>query len=118
MTRNPAPPSVFRADVEGRENAGLRSCAEHATVDQRPEAWAAGLALCDLLCVPIGRHGPKLFRVHIATGAIPHANCHQTGIFESAEYQRIADRARTLSGLIGEGAYVKRADVRAVASSS
>jgi DNA gyrase subunit B len=32
--------------------------------------------------------------------------------FESAEYQRIADLARTLSGLIGEGAYVTRGDER------
>ena len=32
--------------------------------------------------------------------------------FESAEYQRIADLARTLAGLIGEGAYVTRGDDR------
>jgi DNA gyrase B subunit len=32
--------------------------------------------------------------------------------FESAEYQRIADLGRTLSGLIGEGAYVTREDDR------
>jgi DNA gyrase subunit B len=32
--------------------------------------------------------------------------------FESAEYQRIADLARTLAGLIGEGAYVIRAEDR------
>jgi DNA gyrase subunit B len=32
--------------------------------------------------------------------------------FESAEYQRIADLARTLAGLIGEGAFVTRADER------
>ncbi|HEY3786743.1 MAG TPA: DNA topoisomerase (ATP-hydrolyzing) subunit B [Steroidobacteraceae bacterium] len=32
--------------------------------------------------------------------------------FESAEYQRIADLARTLAGLIGEGAYVVRAGER------
>jgi DNA gyrase subunit B len=32
--------------------------------------------------------------------------------FDSAEYQRIADLARTLAGLIGEGAYVSRADDR------
>src|SRR5262249_786513 len=32
--------------------------------------------------------------------------------FESAEYQRIADLARTLSGLIGEGAYVMRGEDR------
>src|SRR5579871_679722 len=32
--------------------------------------------------------------------------------FESAEYQRIADLARTLAGLIGEGAYATRGDDR------
>jgi DNA gyrase subunit B len=32
--------------------------------------------------------------------------------FESAEYQRIADLARTLAGLIGEGAFVGRGDDR------
>jgi DNA gyrase subunit B len=32
--------------------------------------------------------------------------------FESAEYQRIADLARTLSGLIGEGAFVMRGNER------
>jgi DNA gyrase subunit B len=32
--------------------------------------------------------------------------------FESAEYQRIADLARTLAGLIGEGAYVTRGEDR------
>ncbi len=32
--------------------------------------------------------------------------------FESAEYQRIADLARTLAGLIGEGAFVTRGDDR------
>jgi DNA gyrase subunit B len=33
--------------------------------------------------------------------------------FESAEYQRIADLARTLAGFIGEGAYVERGGERA-----
>ena len=32
--------------------------------------------------------------------------------FESAEYQRIADLARTLAGLIGEGAYIRRGNER------
>ena len=32
--------------------------------------------------------------------------------FESAEYQRIADLARTLAGLIGEGAWVSRGEAR------
>jgi len=32
--------------------------------------------------------------------------------FDSAEYRRIADMARTLGGLIGDGAHVKRGDAR------
>jgi len=32
--------------------------------------------------------------------------------FESAEYQRIADLAKTLAGLIGDGAYVARGNDR------
>jgi DNA gyrase subunit B len=32
--------------------------------------------------------------------------------FESAEYQRIAELSRTLTGLIGEGAYVRRGNER------
>ena len=32
--------------------------------------------------------------------------------FDSAEYQRIAELARTLSGLIGEGAFVRRGEAR------
>ena len=32
--------------------------------------------------------------------------------FESAEYQRIADLARTLAGLVGDGAYVRRGEER------
>jgi DNA gyrase subunit B len=37
--------------------------------------------------------------------------------FESAEYRRIAELARTLSGLIGEGAYITRASEREEISS-
>ena len=32
--------------------------------------------------------------------------------FESAEYRRIVDLGKTLAGLIGDGAYIKRGDVR------
>ena len=44
-------------------------------------------------------------------GSTSHKNLPRE-FFESAEYQRIADLGRTLSGFIGEGAYVTREDDR------
>ena len=44
-------------------------------------------------------------------GSTSHKNLPRE-FFESAEYQRIADLGRTLSGFIGEGAYVSREDDR------
>ncbi len=81
--------------------------------------WVAGLnermnALAD---------GTRTYRVAVREAADGHAAriiIHKTEhgtpsqkflpreFFESAEYQRIADLARTLAGLIGEGAYVTR----------
>jgi DNA gyrase subunit B len=67
--------------------------------------------------------GTRSFQIEVRVAADGHAtrivvNKTQHGtatyknlpreFFESAEYQRIADLGRTLSGLIGEGAYVTR----------
>src|SRR3982075_544712 len=67
--------------------------------------------------------GTRTYRVELRSAADSHAarvivykTEHGTPsnkylpreFFESAEYQRIADLARTLAGLIGEGAYVTR----------
>ncbi len=67
--------------------------------------------------------GTRTYRVELraaddshAARVIVHKTQHGTPshkylpreFFESAEYQRIADLARTLAGLIGEGAYVTR----------
>ncbi len=67
--------------------------------------------------------GTRAYRVAVREAADGHAAriiIHKTEhgtpsqkflpreFFESAEYQRIADLARTLAGLIGEGAYVTR----------
>ncbi|HVP35125.1 MAG TPA: DNA topoisomerase (ATP-hydrolyzing) subunit B [Steroidobacteraceae bacterium] len=72
--------------------------------------------------------GTRTYRLEIrATGAgqgarvMVHKTEHGTEsqkylpreFFESAEYQRIADLARTLAGLIGEGAYITRGGERA-----
>jgi DNA gyrase subunit B len=67
--------------------------------------------------------GTRTFQVEVKAGADPQSSrilVHKTEhgsvsnkflpreFFESAEYQRISDLARTLAGLIGEGAFVKR----------
>jgi DNA gyrase subunit B len=71
--------------------------------------------------------GTRTFRVELRSAADTHAariTVHKTEhgtpsdkylpreFFESAEYQHIADLARTLAGLIGEGAYVTRGEER------
>ncbi len=71
--------------------------------------------------------GTRTYRVELRSAADTHAArviVHKTEhgtpshkylpreFFESAEYQRIADLARTLAGLIGEGAYVTRGSDR------
>jgi DNA gyrase subunit B len=71
--------------------------------------------------------GTRTYRVELRSAADSHAArviVHKTEhgtpshkflpreFFESAEYQRIADLARTLAGLIGEGAYVTRGSDR------
>jgi DNA gyrase subunit B len=72
--------------------------------------------------------GTRTYKVETRTASDGHAarvSIHKTEhgtpshkflpreFFESAEYQRIADLARTLAGLIGEGAYVERGSERA-----
>ena len=71
--------------------------------------------------------GTRTFRVEVRNATdghsarvIVHKTEHGTPsdkylpreFFESAEYHHIADLARTLAGLIGEGAYVTRGDER------
>jgi DNA gyrase subunit B len=71
--------------------------------------------------------GTRTYRVELRSAAESHAArviVHKTEhgtpshkylpreFFESAEYQRIAELARTLAGLIGEGAYVTRGSDR------
>ena len=65
----------------------------------------------DVLAAPDSQ-GPS--RLHVAKRE--HGSSTEKYItrdfFESAEYQRIADLARTLAGLIGEGAWVSRGEAR------
>jgi DNA gyrase subunit B len=50
--------------------------------------------------------------IHRTEHGTPSQKILPREFFESAEYQLIADLARTLAGLIGEGAYVMRGDDR------
>jgi DNA gyrase subunit B len=52
-------------------------------------------------------HGARII-IHKTEHGTPSQKFLPREFFESAEYQRIADLARTLAGLIGEGAYVAR----------
>jgi DNA gyrase subunit B len=56
-------------------------------------------------------HGPRIIVRKAEHGLVTEKLLHRE-FFESAEYQRIAELARTLAGLIGEGAYVTRGDQR------
>jgi DNA gyrase subunit B len=60
---------------------------------------------------PSGEHATRII-VHKTEHGTPSQKFLPREFFESAEYQRIADLARTLAGLIGEGAYVERGSER------
>src|ERR1700730_14644484 len=60
---------------------------------------------------PADRHA-ALTTVHKTEHGTPRNKYLPREFFESAEYQRIADLARTLAGLIGAGAYVTRGSDR------
>ena len=55
---------------------------------------------------------PARIVIHKTEHGTPSNKYLPREFFESAEYQRIADLANTLAGLIGEGAYVVRGDER------
>ena len=88
------------------------------------QAWAAQLhhslnALDDvtrsytveLRDAPTQGHGPRVV-IHRTEHGTDSTKYLTREFFESAEYQRIADLARTLAGLIGEGASVTRGEAR------
>jgi DNA gyrase subunit B len=56
-------------------------------------------------------HGPRILVRKTEHGLVTEKLLHRE-FFESAEYQRIAELARSLAGLIGEGAYVVRGGER------
>ncbi|HUN73120.1 MAG TPA: DNA topoisomerase (ATP-hydrolyzing) subunit B [Steroidobacteraceae bacterium] len=61
---------------------------------------------------PGGEHAAARIIVHKTEHGTPSQKFLTREFFESAEYQRIADLARTLAGLIGEGAHVMRGTER------
>src|ERR1035438_2983821 len=56
-------------------------------------------------------HAPRIIVRKTEHGLTSEKLLHRE-FFESAEYQRIAELSRTLTGLIGEGAYVRRGNER------
>jgi DNA gyrase subunit B len=58
-----------------------------------------------------GEHAARIMVHKTEHGTASHKYLPRE-FFESAEYQRIADLARTLAGLIGDGAFVSRSDDR------
>ncbi len=56
-------------------------------------------------------HSPRIVVRKTEHGRVTEKLLHRE-FFESAEYQRIAELARTLAGLIGEGAYIARGNER------
>ncbi len=60
---------------------------------------------------PSDGHAARVI-IHRTEHGTPSQKILPREFFESAEYQLIADLARTLAGLIGEGAYVTRGDER------
>ena len=56
-------------------------------------------------------HSPRIVVRKTEHGLVTEKLLHRE-FFESAEYQRIAELARTLAGLIGEGAYIVRGNER------
>jgi DNA gyrase subunit B len=81
-------------------------------LDQRLNALADGTRTYRVETQPAsGGHGARVI-VHRTEHGTPSHKYLPREFFESAEYQRIADLARTLAGLIGEGAYVTRGSER------
>jgi DNA gyrase subunit B len=98
---------------------------ELSLTEQQDEArltqWGAQLETMLNVNQPAGR----VYRVSIQAGATPHLvvarsehglttekHLHRE-FFNSSEYRRIAELSKTLAGLFGPGAYIKRGEARA-----
>jgi DNA gyrase subunit B len=98
---------------------------ELSVTEQQDEArltqWGAQLEAL----LNIGQPAGRAYRVSIQAGATPHLvvarsehglttekHLHRE-FFNSSEYRRIAELSKTLAGLFGLGAYIKRGEARA-----
>jgi DNA gyrase subunit B len=81
-------------------------------LNQRLNALADGTRTYRVELRPAGDGHASRVMVHKSEHGTPSHKYLPREFFESAEYQRIADLARTLVGLIGEGAYVTRGGER------
>jgi DNA gyrase subunit B len=83
-----------------------------AELESRLNARGDGRRIFQIeLRAPADGHPPRIVVRKTEHGLSSEKVLHRE-FFESAEYQRIAELARTLAGLIGEGAYVMRAKER------
>jgi len=86
----------------------LRDWSQH--LDQSLNALADGTRTYRIeLRGPSDGHASRVI-IHRTEHGTPSQKFLPREFFESAEYQRIADLARTLAGLIGEGAFVVRGE--------
>jgi DNA gyrase subunit B len=101
-------PEVTAADFDRSE--WLRGWAHD--LDQRLNALADGTRTYRVeMRTATDAHAARII-IHKTEHGTPSHKYLPREFFESAEYQRIADLARTLAGLIGEGAYVTRGNER------
>jgi len=101
-------PEVSAADFDRPE--WLRGWAQD--LDQRLNALADGTRTYRVeMRTATDAHAARII-IHKTEHGTPSHKYLPREFFESAEYQRIADLARTLAGLIGEGAFVTRGDER------
>jgi DNA gyrase subunit B len=101
-------PEVAPADFDRRD--WLRGWAED--LDRRLNALADGARTYRIEVQEATEGRGARIIVHRTEHSTPSTKFLPREFFESAEYQRIADLARTLAGLIGEGAYVVRGNDR------
>ena len=83
-----------------------------AELETRLNARSEGRCQFKLLLRPGADGAPLRVGVRKTEHGVSSEKLLHREFFDSAEYQRIAELARTLVGLIGEGAYVTRGDKR------
>jgi DNA gyrase subunit B len=101
-------PEVTSADFDRIEWLGAWT----KDLDQQLNALNDGTRTYRVELRPATDAHPTRILVHKIEHGTPSNKYLPREFFESAEYQRIAELAKTLAGLIGTGAYVKRGEER------